>query len=88
MGQAQSQFTGSDCGDECCSPECVNGRGYHTDGGRPDPITSVSDGRTSQDSSQYPPSRRPSESRRKPGDRRDDSDKRVTSRQFFFPKYF
>lgn len=84
MGQAQSQFTGSDCGDECCPPECVNGRGYHhTDGGRPDPITSVSDGRVPQDSSQYPPSRRPSDSRKRPGERRDESDKRVTSRQFF-----
>lgn len=55
MGQAQSQSTGSDCGAECHgSGTGVSGGDYYTDSQRPDPLTSVSDGRIVQDSSRYP----------------------------------
>lgn len=57
MGQAQSQSTGSDCGAECCGVGCggISGGGdYYTDSQRPDPLTSVADGRVVQDSSRYP----------------------------------
>lgn len=53
MGQAQSQSTGADCGTECYGVG-VTGGDYYTDSQRPDPLTSVSDGRVVQDSSRYP----------------------------------
>uniref|UniRef100_A0A336LW46 CSON002790 protein n=1 Tax=Culicoides sonorensis TaxID=179676 RepID=A0A336LW46_CULSO len=54
MGQAQSQSSGADCSD-CYGSGGVSGGGDHyADIQRPDPLTSVSDGRTIQDSSRYP----------------------------------